>query len=77
MFTLEVLIKTGSAWPHDKDRVTYGLFNTRTDAEIFFNRGVHQVIVNAPRFDPDHKVITDLSRILNDPSEGITWTYTA
>lgn len=75
MFILEVLINSQRAWPHDVDRVKYGPFDTHEEAQRFFNQGVENPDMYGVRFRPEHKVITNLTAILNDPKAGLTWGY--
>ena len=77
MWILEVFIENGSAWPHNKDRVKYGPFATKEEAQIFFNRGSDEFFgpIEGPKFDKNHCIIQNVMALMNDPSEGIHWGY--
>ena len=55
--------RTGSAWPHDKEWVTYGPFDTKADVEVFHAEGEKRGLftsdytmtyMNSPAHPPSH-----------------------
>lgn len=59
IITLEVFYKNQANWPYDMDRVQYGPFLTKADANEFFVEGV-----KLGKFNSCHRLI----RKINPPS---------
>lgn len=56
--------RTGSAWPHNMEWVTYGPFDTKHEAEVFhaegekrglFTKHCEMTYMNSPSKPPDHQ----------------------